>query len=127
MTSVEPTASLMQDIAFGLSGNSAATQSSHVFTPDELRYLRNVRFFDSADIVHPRHYDRIVNVQKRQVERIYLNFTGNVHTSKTLQLSEKEFWEPVELLSKYYVRLGKFPYNTNLSVVYMVGILANAR
>jgi hypothetical protein len=95
-----------------------------VLSREQQEYLKVVTFSDSVSLVHPRHFDRIKSIELRQVERHYLNYTGEVSRSEVISLPEKEFWEPLKVLARYYSKLGSFPLETNLSVAILNGSLA---
>lgn len=95
-----------------------------VLSPKQQEYLKAVTISDPSNMVHPRHYDRIRSIESRQVERFYLNYTGEVSRSEVITLPEDEFWLPLKLLAQYYSKFGRLPVGTNLSVPMMKGALA---
>lgn len=95
-----------------------------VLSQEQQEQLKAVTITDPLSLTHPRYYDRIKNIESCQVERFYLNYTGDVSRSEVISLPEDEFWLPLKLLAQYYSKFGRLPVGTNLSVPMLKGALA---
>jgi hypothetical protein len=95
-----------------------------VLSQEQQEFLKELTISDPLSLVHPRYYDRIKCIESRQVERFYLNCTGDISRSEVITLPENEFWMPLNVLAQYYARFGGFPFGTNLSVPVLMGALS---
>ena len=95
-----------------------------VFSLEQREYLKAVRIVDPLSMVHPRYCDRVKSIESGQVERFYLNYTGDISRSEVITLPMDEFWLPLKLLAQYYSKLGRLPVGTNLSIPMLNGALS---
>lgn len=90
---------------------SAGAQPSPL-TVKEQEQLRAMEIYDSRMAAPPRYFDRVVSVERRQVERTYLSPRGEVTGKETVTLSEEEFWRPLRVLAQYRTRYSMLPAGT---------------
>ncbi|MDX1952851.1 MAG: hypothetical protein SFY81_11765 [Verrucomicrobiota bacterium] len=122
--SIETRSAVLAAIAQAIDANNLSEELPIALTRQQREQLKALTFWDSLSPLHPRYYDRIKSTQTRQVERYYLNYTGDISRSELIILPEREFWEPLKLLAQYYSRFGSLPTETSLSVWMLQGALA---
>jgi hypothetical protein len=63
-----------------------------LFSNDAIARLKAYKLFDPLPVPHPRYYDKIKNLQRREVERHYLAYNGVEQESEVKMISDREFW-----------------------------------
>ena len=118
------TESALEAIAQVMDESYSPKEATIVFSPEQREHLKAVTFSDPLSMDHPRYFDKIRSIQQFQVERFYLNYTGEVSRSEIVVLPEAAFWEPLRVLAEYYSKFRRLPIGTTLSVSVLKGALA---
>ena len=114
-------------IAQAIDASYTPSGTPMMLSKEEIEFLKGISILDPLSVVHPRHYDQIKSIESLQVERFYYNYSGNVSHSETISLNEDEFWLPLKLLVQYYLRFGRLPVGSELSVPMLKGALTQKR
>ena len=126
--SARNTASILEPalgaIAQVMDASYSPKETSLVFSLEQQEHLKAITFSDPLSMDHPRYFDKIRSIQQFQVERFYLNYTGEVSRSEIVVLPEAAFWEPLRVLAEYYSKFRRLPIRTTLSVSILKGALA---
>ena len=72
--------------------------------------LENFCFESEKYIVDFRFEEKIHNLEKYEVKRIYYDFTGCISRTEIVSLEPAEFWKRVQLLRRYYEKFNHFPF-----------------
>jgi len=113
---VETKPGVLEAVAQAVDTNYNPGKTALSLRPEEKTQLQGIQFSDPLVNVHPRYIDRVKSVEHCQVERSYLNYTGEVSRTEVVTLPEDEFWEPLKLLAQYYSKFGRLPTGASLSV-----------
>jgi len=79
------------------------------FSEEQIKQIQQLKFIDHIPLPNSRYYDRIWNVDSKQVERFYFNINGKVERSEVIKLTDDRFWKPAQILAKYFKEFNHFP------------------
>ncbi len=119
---MNPDPALVETIGFLLQTDEDKTERSEL-SQDERKRLKQYKFMDSLSTIHPRFYDRIKNVERREIERFYFDYSGNIPRSEVLVLSEEEFWRPIKVVAQYYQTFKRLPSQLELFTPVLQGAI----
>lgn len=93
------------------------TSHSFLFSQFQVKQIEAITFHDPEFLVmHPRFFDKVADVEKRQIKRYFLHYTGQVSHYELLTLPPDQFWYPIKLLALYYIRYKTFPNPATCSI-----------
>lgn len=110
-------------LAYALEVNGAASMND-LFSPDQLEQLRQYKFVDHLPLPNVLYYDRVWNVEARQIKRFYLNASGDIGREEIISLPKSQFWKPIHALSEYYEAFQRLPGGFYLVVPFLEGEVA---
>jgi hypothetical protein len=103
---------MLTAIAQAMDRNYSPGAEPSPLTVKEQEQLRAIEIYDSPMGAPPRYFDRVVSVERRQVERTYLSPRGEIMGKEVVTLSEEEFWRPLRVLAQYRTRYLMLPAGT---------------
>lgn len=95
-------------LAYALEINSDASMNDF-FSPDQLEQLKQYKLVDHLPLPNLFYYDRVWNVEAREMKRSYLNESGDITREAIISLPESQFWKPIHALSEYYKAFQRLP------------------
>lgn len=110
-------------LAYALEINSDASMNDF-FSPDQLEQLKQYKLVDHLPLPNLFYYDRVWNVEAREMKRSYLNESGDITREAIISLPESQFWKPIKALADYYEEFHRLPAGSYLAVPLLEGEVA---
>jgi hypothetical protein len=114
---------LARRLAYALEVNRDASINDF-FSPDQLEQLKQYKLVDHLPLPNILYYDRVWNVEAREMKRSYLNESGDIAREAIISLPESQFWKPIQALADFYDEFQRLPAGSYLAVPLLEGEVA---